>query len=338
MIERSSYFNLFANCIPVKGARRSIICDLQNGVFELIPNSLVDILEEYRSKNFGNILDSFEENSHDTIYEYFYFMVKKGFGYFSKQLDLGFIDLELDFDTPEKISNCIIDIDSFSNHDFGKIALELDQLDCKALQIRSYADLSPQDLLKILEEFKLSGLRDIQPIVKYNKSFHRKQIVSILNKHQRISQITFHSAPKRYSYKEVLDSIWVVFTDKNITSADECGCISSSYFVINLPMFSESLNFNSCLNKKISIDAGGNIKNCPTMKRSYGNISETSMLEAYADKDFKSMWNINKDKIEVCKDCEFRYICTDCRAFLEAGKLYSKPIKCNYNPYTAVWE
>jgi hypothetical protein len=40
----------------------------------------------------------------------------------------------------------------------------------------------------------------------------------------------------------------------------------------------------------------------------------------------------------VCKDCEFRYICTDCRAYLEDPyNEYSKPLKCGYDPYTGEW-
>ncbi|MDR2057516.1 MAG: hypothetical protein LBP83_04405, partial [Dysgonamonadaceae bacterium] len=39
-----------------------------------------------------------------------------------------------------------------------------------------------------------------------------------------------------------------------------------------------------------------------------------------------------------CKDCEFRYICTDCRAYLQdSNDIYSQPAKCNYNPYIAKW-
>ena len=38
------------------------------------------------------------------------------------------------------------------------------------------------------------------------------------------------------------------------------------------------------------------------------------------------------------KDCEFRYICTDCRAYVEDPEdILSKPLKCGYNPYTGEW-
>jgi len=52
----------------------------------------------------------------------------------------------------------------------------------------------------------------------------------------------------------------------------------------------------------------------------------------------KKYWNITKDQIDICKDCEFRHICTDCRAYIEDPKnIYSKPLKCGYNPYTNDW-
>ncbi|GEN75154.1 hypothetical protein CHA01nite_08940 [Chryseobacterium hagamense] len=80
------------------------------------------------------------------------------------------------------------------------------------------------------------------------------------------------------------------------------------------------------------------------MCQSFGNIENTTLEEALSKKDFKKYWNITKDDIEICKDCEFRYICTDCRAFTEAalrsdqGLDISKPLKCGYNPYTNEWK
>ncbi|MCR9102370.1 MAG: grasp-with-spasm system SPASM domain peptide maturase, partial [bacterium] len=117
------------------------------------------------------------------------------------------------------------------------------------------------------------------------------------------------------------------------------GIMDAPLFCHALNTFTESINHNSCLNRKISIDTEGNIKNCPSMKESYGNIKDTTLLEALEKPGFKKYWNITKDQISVCKDCEFRYICTDCRAYLEdPDDIYSKPLKCGYNPYTCEWE
>lgn len=116
---------------------------------------------------------------------------------------------------------------------------------------------------------------------------------------------------------------------KSVTSSDCCGIIKPEFFGINIEFFSEGNAFNTCLNRKISIDVEGNIKNCPSMKISYGNINEKQLIDISNLKKFKEIWNIKKDEIEICKNCEFRYICTDCRAFTKEDSLYSKPSKCD---------
>ncbi len=80
------------------------------------------------------------------------------------------------------------------------------------------------------------------------------------------------------------------------------------------------------------------------MSTNYGNLNSNNLEEVLTKSDFKRYWNINKDHINICKDCEFRYICTDCRAYTEEthvnkeGLDISKPLKCGYNPYTGKWE
>ena len=74
------------------------------------------------------------------------------------------------------------------------------------------------------------------------------------------------------------------------------------------------------------------------MPESFGNIKDTTLEQALNHPNFKKYWNITKDQTEVCKDCEFRHICTDCRAYIEKPEdQYSKPLKCGYNPYTNEW-
>lgn len=79
------------------------------------------------------------------------------------------------------------------------------------------------------------------------------------------------------------------------------------------------------------------------MPENYGKIQDTTLEEALNKPDFKKYWNVTKDMIDVCKDCEFRYVCTDCRAYTERTTFdkeeidLSKPLKCGYNPYTNEW-
>lgn len=72
------------------------------------------------------------------------------------------------------------------------------------------------------------------------------------------------------------------------------------------------------------------------MSKAYGNIRDHSIAEIFRSNEFQKYWDITKDEIHVCKDCEYRYICNDCRAFVT--DIYDKPLKCKYNPYKQKWE
>ena len=102
-----------------------------------------------------------------------------------------------------------------------------------------------------------------------------------------------------------------------------------------------SFHYNSCLYKKLYVDTNGEIGNCPSTEK-FGNISDLTadeICQLSGNTRFTKLWYITKDRIEVCKDCEFRYICTDCRCFITDEKnIYSKPKNCKYNPYQAEWE
>ncbi len=75
------------------------------------------------------------------------------------------------------------------------------------------------------------------------------------------------------------------------------------------------------------------------MRKSYGNIRDTKLEDVARDPEFQKLWFIHKDLIDVCRDCEFRHVCTDCRAYLKNPEdIYSQPAKCGYNPYIALWE
>ena len=74
------------------------------------------------------------------------------------------------------------------------------------------------------------------------------------------------------------------------------------------------------------------------MKENYGHVDTTGFKDVLDNSSFTKKWKIKKDDIKVCMDCEFRYICPDCRAFKEQpGDEFSKPLKCGYDPYTGEW-
>ncbi len=331
------YFNLFACCMVVSGAQRSIICDLQRNTYIFIPNSLLSIIDYSNTMTIGELKSHLNHEFDIQIEEFYEKLVKEDLGFFTSNPDL-FPVIDKSWKSPLKISNAIVDINENSQSDFEKVFSQLDQLGCKALQIRIYSEINTNYLHDLLKLLKTSRLTSVELFLPFGSDFYSMgQLQDIVDKHLRITSIVVHSS--KSNEMEVHKNTQLIFTQQKLNSHLHCGKIAEQFFSSNISLFTESQHHNSCLNRKISIDTQGNIKNCPSMPESYGNIRNTTLSEALEKPGFKKYWDITKDQVEVCRDCEFRYICTDCRAYIEDPEnMYSKPIKCGYNPYTCEWE
>ena len=333
-------FVLYSDCIPVKGVRRSLICDMQNNNYHFIPNSLVDILEKYAGKTMNFIKEQFNNEYDEVIDDYFNFLYSNNLIFFSSKPEL-FPKMSLKWESPSIITNTIIDFDN-KQHDFNSIISQLEILKCSYVQLRFFQVYSIEfinDLAQMLEISK-SRIVSIDFILPFDNSLSTDQWNNILTHNPRIHSIIIYNSPDDISYNPLREKMgYLMYVKKNIINEKHCGIINQEYFYSNIKLFSESQKHNTCLNRKIAIDREGNIKNCPSMLKSFGNIDNTTLSDAIDTPTFKKYWSISKDQIEVCKDCEFRHICTDCRAYLEnPDDLYSKPLKCGYNPYTNEWE
>ncbi|MBW8522233.1 grasp-with-spasm system SPASM domain peptide maturase [Chryseobacterium chendengshani] len=339
------YIYLFSSCVPVKGASQSLICDLQRKDFEFIPNSLFDILTDLNNGRELNTIRSKYKDKDDieTFDSYIEFLLEKEFIFIDNSLLIDrFPKINFDFKIPAVISNSILDIPAEYNlNNIKNTVKQLDQLGCESIEIRFLGDFY-QSYTDILRLFETSGIRSIKIMLNYF-DFSDDFFLMIEEKYSRIREVYIYNSPDEMLEIETRMML-IYFLQDTTFSIKSCGFISDFYFSVNIKTFSESSKYNSCLHKKISIDSEGNIKNCPSMPQSFGNIKDTTLEEALNHEDFKKYWNLTKDKIEVCKDCEFRYICTDCRAYTERthedkeGLDTSKPLKCGYNPYTGDWE
>lgn len=335
-------FSLFGNCLPVKGSKRSVICDLYRNRIETIPNSLFDILTKDYGKSFQELSDLYGIENEIVLAEYFDWLIKEEFGFGCENIDEfnAFPKIDDGWDVPFPITNAIIDLNENTNFDMLSCILQLDKLGVPHLQIRSFA-LKPLDYFSdLFNHIEKSRIKTIDIITPFNINIPEENIIKFCNSFLRVNSLLFYSSP----FEKIDNTLHgglttITYTKYKLTNESHCGFIHSDFFSINMDNFTESQKHNTCLNRKISIHANGEIKNCPSMAKSYGNIKNTTLQEALEKQGFKDVWFINKDKISVCKDCEFRHICTDCRAYIENPEdIYSKPLKCGYNPYTAEWE
>jgi SPASM domain peptide maturase of grasp-with-spasm system len=336
----SSFFRLYVCCLLVKGVKRSMVCDVQRGSFNLIPNGLHEILTTHGTKSMEAVKAAYQHQYDETIEEYFGFLVENEFGFYCDEEDLAlFPDIDLQWDEPAHITNAIVDVNTQSQHDYSQIFDELEQLGCKHFQLRCYTQKPLDYFEEILAGLENRCIVSVEFIIKNTSETTLENLKTWTDKYPRIHNMIVHSAAEnKMAHLDASGMGNIVFMKQEIDGEAHCGMISKDYFSINLKTFTESQKHNTCLNRKISIDAEGNIKNCPSMTKSYGNIKDTTLKEAIEKQGFKDVWYIHKDQIEVCKDCEFRHICTDCRAYIQdPNNIYSKPAKCSYDPYTATW-
>jgi radical SAM protein with 4Fe4S-binding SPASM domain len=93
--------------------------------------------------------------------------------------------------------------------------------------------------------------------------------------------------------------------------------------------------FNPCLGHKVAIDTDGEIKCCLWSDDILGNIETDDLKDMIIRGIFDFYWEFTKNKIEICKDCELRYICDECRVYAlkKTGCINAKPDYCDYDPY-----
>lgn len=90
-----------------------------------------------------------------------------------------------------------------------------------------------------------------------------------------------------------------------------------------------------CFLNKLYISSNLDIFPCVMERRfKHGNLKTKKLLEIIDD----NIRKLSNDHIAVCKDCEYRYTCYDCRPNSNNAGKYDKPWFCSYDPYTGEWQ
>ncbi len=301
------------------------------------------IFDDHGVCRIAQVAQELEEESKSIFRDYLLFIQEHELGYYCSEEELAlFPELPDEFLFPAQISNAILDTDSRFEYLNEGILEQLAFLGCHFIQLRCYNVIPFTDLQVILDLIAMSSIKSFELVLPYDKmnSGFYFQIKRLIGENKKISCIIISGADKDECLAHDDLALGMIFkTNKIIDSEVHCGLIARELFSINIPTYTESLHYNSCLNRKMAIDIKGNIKNCPSMSHSYGNIADTTLLEALRQKGFRQYWNITKDQVSKCKDCEFRHVCTDCRAYLDNPEdAYSAPLKCGYDPYSCTWE
>jgi SPASM domain peptide maturase of grasp-with-spasm system len=331
------FLRLFAGCLPVRGARRTVIVDTQRQKHYFVPNGLHALLGSGHYFDVQAALAAHAEQQ-EVVRQYVDFLLQHELAFLTDEVER-FPSLDLTFGSPETISNAVIDVDAGSGFDFGQLAAQLSGLKCKALQLRFADEWSCAQLQQVLTAFADSTLRHVEVFAPDHPSFGETALADLAREVPRLNVLNLYGAATNTVRWYRKYDLRVVYVQEQLRFPGCCGVVQPHYFTYNITHVTEAAAHNSCLHKKIAVDARGNIKNCPSMSRSFGNVREHTLAAAVEQPAFRQVWDITKEQVRVCQDCEFRLICTDCRAYTEdPADAYSKPLKCGYDPYAARWE
>jgi SPASM domain peptide maturase of grasp-with-spasm system len=331
------WYILSSNCKIVSGYNRALIIDLKNNKYDIIPTSLANLINEDLPSSFNSIRDKYKLHK-ETIDEYFDFLTKEGYVIKSNSSEYIYFNAsDSSFVYPHKVSNIIIDYST--KIDFYKIVEFINNNNAVSLQLRFF-DVVHLDIIKeVVCFFDFSVLKSIEIIAQNVHYDSINDVEKFILSNDRLFDIYILGNIEEKIIECGHNFIKKIYLLQGNISVNKCGIIHPNYFIANRVLFLESQHYNTCLNRKISIDVNGNIKNCPSMQEHFGNILTTDIEEVFNNINFRKLWEIKKDNIETCKDCEFRHVCSDCRAYIdEPENIYSKPLKCGYSPYTNEWE
>ena len=105
-------------------------------------------------------------------------------------------------------------------------------------------------------------------------------------------------------------------------------------YQLNPDYVKSSVSGNNCFGTKLYISADFEVYPCVMERRiSHGNMKNAQLKDIIKP----DICAFNKDKVECCKECEFRYACSDCRPDSLSDNIYNKPYYCTYDVENGQW-
>lgn len=293
-------FKLYPDCKLVKGIIRDAIYDLTRNSIYIVPHSMATCVSEDNVVCTDNL--PIEQQR-----EFVNFLLENELGRFNMPEEI--VQLNDEYINPSAISNAIIDIGE-NELPLHKISMELSEMVCESVFLRFINKVSFDYIINCSKNFMSYSMSSIEIGMQYEDGI--EECIDIL-----ISQIPMCTrmlivhAP--FTKTEVTASgIPIRFVKKDFSCRDNRKYNISGFANVNFDLYFESLKYNNCLNGKIAIDQHGYIKNCPESTKRFGNVDNISLLEVVENQEFRKSWEINKDHVEKCRDCELRYACQNC--------------------------
>lgn len=331
------YFKLFSSCVPVDGASEGLLYDIERQRLIRLKKLVYQLLKANEGRPIEGLKRYFENQYDEGIDAYFNLFEQEELGFYTDEPS-SFPPISMEWESPLRLRNAILEINSESTYSIEKTLKQLDQIGCEGIQLR-FLDAYPLDKIQTyLIALNQSRIKGVELYIKFDRGLQNNALIKLLEKAERLVRIIVFSAPEEHhlDHRMTFYRNRIFFTKAELTK-DTKEIIHPDTFVTSIEIFTEAQQHNLGLNRKISIDAKGQIKNYPSHQKSYGHINEFSLISVLNDPEFRAKWFIPNDEISKCKDCQFRFACISNSDLIFENDAYKKVDDCNYNPYLDQW-
>ncbi len=307
---------IFEDVRLTKGSARSVITDLSRGNYHFIPNYLYDILIESNGVyNIQEIKNKFFKKDLDLFNEYFDFLIKNDY---------------------------IIDIPNELRGNFPKMKFYFEY---PFVLENIYFVVTKSNIPKIINLFK-EEIVDITKNYTYliSNEVTKKEIIGLLDVVTTCT-VAYHKLIMNKTVNIDYKLVEILSFEENIDDAFfEKKTLRETFpkFHNNIVLYTEATNHHTFFNRSVFINSKGLILGHYADKSNYGSIykvSKEQFIEIIQNENIQKFWNIPKNTVSVCKDCELRMMCIDLRIPCSYdGILYTHKEECSYNPYIAKWK
>jgi SPASM domain peptide maturase of grasp-with-spasm system len=348
-LSKDDHFILSRECKVVSGATKALICDYGRRELFTIPRQYSHVITMINRNNLYDFYKELDADSKTQFNEFLEFLLGNEIGFITHTPDHFPAINEQWLGNEAILSNAIIDIGT-SPYSYKHVITELATMGNPDLQIRIFRYAEISEIRSLLQLCILHRFRYVELHLTHIREGEENEIKQLIYDYASLSFIFLYGqkGSKSEEIKIQRDKLppllfgYIHYLAQELIDEHSCGIINLTNVNVGLndiQVYYELKSHNGCLNKKVAIDKEGYIKNCPSMKEAFGHADEDNLSKIINSEAFRKKWHIKKDDINICRDCEYRYMCTDCRAFLqEPEDIYSKPLKCGYDPYTGEWK
>jgi SPASM domain peptide maturase of grasp-with-spasm system len=214
----------------------------------------------------------------------------------------------------------------------------INKVKCKTIDFIFHSSLGVSQLNEIVIAVNNSNrVKQVKITCKYNENVNYQNILKSTSK---ISHLIIFGANEE-SYNKVGIVNLYKLTSNKLSGFEPLNKLE--HMSVSLDFFVESQKHHTYFNRKLFIGKNGEIKNTPESEYVYENINSLKkpeeLNEIIFSSEYQEHWYVHKEIVDICKDCEFRHMCTDNRLpFKRTENEWYHKTECDYNPYINKWK